>query len=344
MPDHADSDFHPRPQAREITHLPIRNRSSLPTYPNGWFRVASSEEVTADALLPLTYFGAHYVAFRAPDGTARVADAYCPHLGAHLASHTGGKIENGTITCPFHRWQFATDGGQCTRINYSKIVPPKARLTLHPVREMHGMVVMWHHTESLPPDYEPYVETRIDTETGWMKLDPLRWEMYAQQQEFLENIFDSAHILELHNSETLPRFASIDDTPYGTKIVLDIDVPDPEFPVAKCINDYTGISLAVQNNRARGENLLFTSFTPIDEDRVEMTVNAYIKDSGSSELNSAFGTQFIERFKYEVSQDLAILEHKKHLEKPLLCAGDGDILRWRRYTGRFYSEPLTKSR
>jgi len=107
-------------------------------------------------------------------------------------------------------------------------------------------------------------------------------------------------------------------------------VPDPEFPIAKCINDYSGISLAVQNNRARGENLLFTSFT----------VGAYIKESGSAELDSAFGVQFIERFKYEVAQDLAILEHKKHLEKPLLCAGDGDILRWRRYTGRFYSEPL----
>jgi len=39
-----------------------------------------------------------------------------------------------------------------------------------------------------------------------------------------------------------------------------------------------------------------------------MTVNAYIKDSDSSELNSAFGTQFIGCFKYEVAQDLAILE------------------------------------
>ena len=75
-----------------------------------------------------------------------------------------------------------------------------------------------------------------------------------------------------------------------------------------------------------------------------MTVNAYIKESGSAELDSAFGIQFIERFKYEVAQDLAILEHKKHLEKPLLCAGDGDILRWRRYTGRFYSEPLAAAR
>ncbi len=341
MPDHADTYFHSGPQTREITRLPIRRRSSLPTYPNGWFRVAASEEVTADRLLPLTYFGTHYVAFRAPDGMARVADAYCPHLGAHLASHTG-KIEDGTITCPFHRWHFDAASGQCTRINYSKIVPPKARLMLHPVREMHGMIVMWRHGDGLPPDHEPYVETRIDTESGWTKLDPLHWEMYAQQQEFLENIFDSAHILELHNSEALPRFASVDDTPYGMKIVLDIDVPDPEFPVAECINNYSGISLAVQNNRARGQNLLFTSFTPIDEDRVEMTVNAYIKESGSSELDSAFGTQFIERFKYEVYQDLTILEHKKHLEKPLLCAGDGDILRWRRYTRRFYSGSLAE--
>jgi len=173
MPDHADSTIHGCPPARGIERLPIRNRSSLPTYPNGWFRVAASEEVTADRLLPLTYFGRHLIAFRASDGAARVADAYCPHLGAHLASHTG-KIENGTITCPFHRWQYDADSGQCTKINYSKVVPPKARLTLYPVREMHGMVVMWRHADGLPPDHEPYVETRIDTEPGWVALDPLR--------------------------------------------------------------------------------------------------------------------------------------------------------------------------
>jgi len=53
------------------------------------------------------------------------------------------------------------------------------------------------------------------------------------------------------NIETLPRFVSLDDTPHGIKIVLDIDVPDPEYPVATCTNDYSGISLAVQTNRAR---------------------------------------------------------------------------------------------
>ena len=45
---------------------------------------------------------------------------------------------------------------------------------LHPVREMHGMVVMWHHTQGLAPDHEPYIEARIDSEPGARLSSPVR--------------------------------------------------------------------------------------------------------------------------------------------------------------------------
>lgn len=319
-----------------ISPLPIRARSSLPTYPNGWFRVAASGDVVADAMFPVTYFGRHFIVFRAPDGSPRVADAYCPHLGAHLASHTGS-LKDGTITCPFHRWQFETDGGACTKINYSKVIPPRARLKMYPAVEGNGMIMMWFHDQDAEPDHQPWIEPRLADEP-WLSSEPMQWRMHAQQQEFMENIFDSAHILELHNSETLPRFVSCDDHGTGMTIILDIDVPDPEYPVSKCINHYSGISVTVQHNLSRTENFIAISFTPVDEETVEMNARIYFKDLGSDEANGVFGKMFTERWMFEVEQDLAILNHKKHLERPLLCAGDGPIMRWREYARRFYSE------
>lgn len=59
--------------------------------------------------------------FRDVDGKARVLDAYCPHLGAHLADgeidHEDGKS---CIKCPFHGWAFRADDGTCVNVPYAK--------------------------------------------------------------------------------------------------------------------------------------------------------------------------------------------------------------------------------
>ena len=59
------------------------------------------------------------VAFRTESGQAKVVDAYCPHMGAHLgygirdqAGH-GSAVVGESIVCPFHGWAY--DGeGKCT--------------------------------------------------------------------------------------------------------------------------------------------------------------------------------------------------------------------------------------
>ena len=53
-------------------------------YPNGWFRVADSDEIERGAIRAVQYFGKQLVVFRGEDGIAHVLDAYCAHLGAHL--------------------------------------------------------------------------------------------------------------------------------------------------------------------------------------------------------------------------------------------------------------------
>ena len=110
-------------------------------YPRGWFVVAFSEEIPKLGVKALEYFGEQLVAFRGEDGEVRVLDAYCAHMGANLAA--GGKVVDNSIECPFHAWRYCGTG-ECVEIPYAKKIPPKARQRAWTVREVNGVVLVWH--------------------------------------------------------------------------------------------------------------------------------------------------------------------------------------------------------
>ncbi len=62
--------------------------------------------------------GQNLVAWRGESGKAYIADAYCPHMGAHLG--LGGKVSGECIKCTFHGWSFHGSDGGVTNIPYSK--------------------------------------------------------------------------------------------------------------------------------------------------------------------------------------------------------------------------------
>ena len=83
---------------REIEHdvLPI---------PNGWFAVEWSRDLHEGDVKPIHYFGEDLVLFRTRSGEARILDAYCPHLGAHLGF--GGRAR-GRVFISQHRLGYQT--------------------------------------------------------------------------------------------------------------------------------------------------------------------------------------------------------------------------------------------
>jgi phenylpropionate dioxygenase-like ring-hydroxylating dioxygenase large terminal subunit len=85
----------------------MSKRYRLPI-PFGWYGVAFSEELPAGEVKILRYVGQELVAFRSESGQARVVDAHCPHLGAHLGH--GGEVVGENIRCPFHHWEFDGEG------------------------------------------------------------------------------------------------------------------------------------------------------------------------------------------------------------------------------------------
>ena len=128
-----------------------RSLSALPpAYPSAYYRLLASSDLAPSAVLPASLNQSHdLVVYRPASGSrAVVLDAYCPHLGAHLAY--GGKVSGDCIDCPFHGWRFNSDG-KCTLIPYAAKVPDVARTTAWPVEEADQSVLVWYDADGLPP-------------------------------------------------------------------------------------------------------------------------------------------------------------------------------------------------
>src|SRR3546814_585334 len=89
--------------------------------PTGWFFVAYADTLKAGELRNVTLFGQEWVLFRTESGKPGMSDPYCPHLGAHMGH--GGKVCGEHLRCPFHHWEYNTEGW-CKNIPYAKVTPP----------------------------------------------------------------------------------------------------------------------------------------------------------------------------------------------------------------------------
>lgn len=116
-------------------------------YPDAWYAVCFSEELSPGAVLPVTVCGHNLVVFRPqPTATDRhprpaVLDAYCSHLGAHLALG-GGSVVGDCVKCPFHGWCFGTDG-KLKSVPTSDTPPSNADIFAWPCEERNGIVSVW---------------------------------------------------------------------------------------------------------------------------------------------------------------------------------------------------------
>ena len=170
--------------------------------PNGWFAVAMSRDLAKGDVLRAKYFAKELAVFRTRSGEVHVVDAYCPHLGAHLAE--GGRVQGETIRCPFHGWQFGGDG-VCARIPYSKKKPPaKARVKSWPVAERNGFVFVWnHHLEEAPtwdlPELDEFSDSR------WTEARFVEMKVPVHLQDMAENNCDPVHFHFVHGNMNLGK-------------------------------------------------------------------------------------------------------------------------------------------
>ncbi len=314
------------------------SRFPFPPYPNGWVRVAYSDEVASGEVKPLFLFGQDLVLFRGENGTAYLLDAHCRHLGAHLGY--GGRVEGNGIRCPFHAWHW--DGsGRCIDIPYAKKIPPKARMRAWTTAEKNGLVLAHHHAEGKAPAYEIPDLPEVGAD-DWTALEVRRWRVKSRWLDMNENAVDRVHFRYVHGTHTIPDSTVEMDghilrcrnrmklgTPRG-EVDGSIDTTD-HGPGFQCVY-LTGIV----------ETLMMNTATPIDAEHTDVSFAYTVKIDGDEKRARGVGAAIIRDLEKQMNEDILIWENKKYWTRPVLCDGDGPLGTYRRWMRQFFSEEWQK--
>ncbi len=148
--------------------------------PCGWFAIGYSDELAPGKVRNIHYFERDMVLYRTAKGAVGLVHPACPHLGAHLGH--GGEVVGESLRCPFHHWQYDTQG-VITDIPYAKQIPAKWQdqpcLQTYPVCEENQFLWAWYHPEGAPPDHRvlplPEVnELKFTSPTAFRSSSPVR--------------------------------------------------------------------------------------------------------------------------------------------------------------------------
>ena len=323
----------------------MTDQSSLPI-PFGWYGVAFSADLAPGEVKPLHYFGRDMVLFRTESGRARVLDAFCPHLGAHLGH--GGRVIGEDIACPFHGWEF-NGAGRCTKVPYAKQMPPKVAgdrevIYAYPVIERNQAIFVWYHPDRAAPSYD--IETLPEFSSPEWTLSLRRsWTMRSTLQETAENPVDCAHFIYVHGALDMPVGESVfSGVQRSSKYEAKVPRISPEGHFDSSGEPQTLYLHTVQQGpgftyqRFSGAlNIVLMGLpTPISDHHMQLDF-AFIEPKTMNE-----GERFLAEFtKAEVSRqvenDMPIWEHKIYLDAPTLCDGDGPIHQYRKWFRQFYA-------
>lgn len=194
--------------------LPYReehDKRRYATYPhnpvaNTWYHVCDSDELKDGKVIEVRALGHVFAMWRAADGSPVCQSAFCMHLGANLA--VGGKVVDGCVQCPFHKWKFNKDGSvaEIPYIKDQSKCPKTSKLKTYPCVDWCGLVCMYFHAEGKEPEYSlpAWVPEQMEREgwgphmkwdIGFLRLTPTDW---------VDQAGDHAHFHTLHNEFLIP--------------------------------------------------------------------------------------------------------------------------------------------
>jgi nitrite reductase/ring-hydroxylating ferredoxin subunit len=332
--------------------MPISG-TGLHPFPNGWYAYGFAEELKPGRLLSRPFMGQDLIVYRTDSGKVCATDAYCPHLGAHFGF--GGRVEGENLRCPFHGFQYDTQG-VCVSTGYGTRPPPKARVRMWPVREQNGLLLIYHDADGRVPAWEvPALETQY-----WTPLLYRKFILFDHPQETTENSVDLGHFAFVHRyrNPRMLREAQIRGPYMSTAycvsrnlLGLERILPNTLFDFAFDTHIYgLGYSqVDVYIPQLEANIRLWVLPTPIDEDRITLHLAASVKAIEPAKIHLLLAilpgtllTYLVRRLTFtgfinDVEQDIPIWENKKYLSPPALAEGDGPIGMYRQWAKQFYS-------
>jgi 3-ketosteroid 9alpha-monooxygenase subunit A len=299
--------------------------------PTGWFQVAWSDEIAIGDVHTMKYFGEDMIAWRSESGQVTVMNAYCEHLGAHLGF--GGRVVGEVIQCPFHGWQWNSEGRNVC-IPYESRPNRGRRVRTYPVLERNAGIYVWHDIEGREPFFElpdvfaSFSDGRsVDDYYPQQRLFEQGHELHPQY--VMENGVDFAHFKYVHDTPINPIFTRHDFAEPVAYVDFTITFEGDD---QQSINDVRsgveaingGLGIAVTRSWGMIDNRTISAITPVDEFTSDVRFMAYIgrvpgRDSPRAEQKAKdFGEDIIRQFR----QDIHIWSHQRYSDPPALSPSE----------------------
>ena len=336
----------------------LANGTSLAPFPEGWYFVASRQDVLKAKLIQKTWMGERVVVWCDENGRVCVAESYCAHLGSDLGPDAGGRTSGGRLVCPFHGFEY--DGtGQCVATPWAD--PPRAaRLRVFETQEIHGLIFAWWGIGGRAPQWS--LPTDPPDQTGWTNFSIRTIRFPGHPQETTENSVDIAHLRYVHGYGNVNRVGPVSvDGPCmdsrfdfrNTRLIAGIAT------LSFDISAYTrivglGYSFVEIREHTVGMDLrLWALATPVDGTLIDFSLVWQVREIRSPRrritglawlpprLRAPIMNKLTAHFQlHDVWQDVVIWSRKRYRSNPRLCSSDGEIMTYRAWCAQFYPDPL----
>jgi nitrite reductase/ring-hydroxylating ferredoxin subunit len=320
--------------------------------PFGWYSVRRLVDLPSDliaggddpgAVFSFQACGQELIAWH--DGAKfRVADAFCPHLGAHLG--VGGRVDatpehSGCIVCPFHEWKFDGTGAN-TFIPFAERTNAKAKLRMYPTTEIDGHLRFWFHPD---PAVEPMWQIPTLIDETMVPCGAAEWTVASCWQEMAENSIDMAHFVSIHGSPGLGEVRSavaeqvVDGSANGPiRHVVNKTVYETSkgLEAGELNVDMYGPGTSVTTFALFGTIKLLSTTTPIDNGHCTIRMDFF---HDGEALSAAIAPAFVKEVKRQFEQDVPIWENKRFIASPALAPYEKPITEFRAWAAQFYPAP-----
>lgn len=269
--------------------------TEVPAFRSFWYPVAFVEDL-ADGPITRRLLGEDIVIWSDGEGGVGAAYDVCPHRSSKLSI---GWVTDGCVVCPYHGWQFGTDGKarHIPQLEPGLPIPPKAQLRSVFATARFG--VAWVALEE-PVGGLPDVPEADLPEYRYIRQFDEVWAAAAPR--LVDNSFDPAHVAYVHkgtfgntdNARIEPPEVTFTEEGLEIRTALQVENHLEEARKANQITDATTVRLTVSRlvapflrvmsitypNGLR--HLLVTGITPVDDTHLRLVQWAWRNDTEES--------------------------------------------------------------
>jgi nitrite reductase/ring-hydroxylating ferredoxin subunit len=283
----------------------------------GWFQIGWTAELSTRSARPLRFFGRDLVAWMGPGGQPVVADAHCPHMGAHLGY--GSAVDNGCVRCPLHGWTWGPDGSN--RAIPSTGETSGRQLRVVPTAEYRGALFMWHDPLNGPPQVDlveelsaqaPTTETESHLAGGFPAAARVHPGLTIHPQVAIEDRVDVDHFAGPH-STGLPDLLSLELRDHSFTAVVAHSGGKAE-PGAYITSRVVGVGLSLLSIEFGDQTTdILLGVTPVDDGHSDVMHTVWCRsDSSAPDVAESALAAVVPLMRKELEHDLVVWEHLEY--------------------------------